>query len=142
MTFVAPTAKIPRAAVAAGIIALTDEDAIARHLLRPLFAADAESVILAGFDAHARLIALECLSAERKEHCRIAAQCWNRILGRRIAALLMAHNHPSGTAEPSEADVRCTREVVHFLTAAGIEMIDHLIFVESGHFSFRNAQLL
>ena len=63
-------------------------------------------------------------------------------LGQRVATVMMAHNHPSGIARPSEADMRCTREAGQFLRLIGIDLSDHLIFVESGHFSFRNAGLL
>ena len=51
----------------------------------------------------------------------------------------MAHNHPSGAPWPSDADRRCTLEAALFLRTLGIELADHLIFVERGHFSFRAA---
>jgi DNA repair protein RadC len=53
------------------------------------------------------------------------------------AAVLIAHNHPSGVAEPSPEDQEFTR----VMTAAGhileIEVVDHLIVARRGYFSFR-----
>ncbi|WP_454689474.1 RadC family protein [Achromobacter aloeverae] len=43
------------------------------------------------------------------------------------AALILAHNHPSGRAEPSEADLRLTRHVRRALALVEIHLLDHLI---------------
>jgi len=64
------------------------------------------------------------------------------VLDMDATGIALAHNHPSGIARPSPADLQCTREAAQFLRLVGIDLTDHLIFVESGHFSFRNALLL
>ncbi|WP_428681598.1 JAB domain-containing protein [Sphingopyxis sp.] len=142
MILLDPVGKPPLIPKAAGFVARDAEEDVARYLLRPMLIADREIVLLAGFDAYARLIGLESAVGDTTGRCIIAPQCWNRLLGRRVATVLMAHNHPSGIAQPSDADMRCTREAVQFLRLIGIDLSDHLIFVESGHFSFRNAGLL
>ncbi|GAB2902598.1 DNA repair protein RadC [Paralcaligenes sp. KSB-10] len=43
------------------------------------------------------------------------------------AALILAHNHPSGVAEPSEADLTLTRHLKHALALVDIRLLDHLI---------------
>lgn len=43
------------------------------------------------------------------------------------AALILAHNHPSGVAEPSEADLRLTQHVSRALALVDIRLLDHLI---------------
>ncbi|AFG38114.1 RadC family protein [Spirochaeta africana] len=54
----------------------------------------------------------------------------------RAAAILVAHNHPSGNCTPSAED----REVTNRLGAAGrvigISLLDHIIFTRSGYYSF------
>jgi DNA repair protein RadC len=54
----------------------------------------------------------------------------------RAAAIICAHNHPSGNTEPSPDD----REITDILKKAGkilgIELLDHLIFSETGFYSF------
>jgi DNA repair protein RadC len=50
------------------------------------------------------------------------------------AALLMAHNHPSGDPEPSTEDIALTRRLVSAGQLLGIEVLDHLILGESGRF--------
>ena len=50
------------------------------------------------------------------------------------AALLIAHNHPSGDPDPSADDVALTRRLASAGALLGIEIIDHLIVGEAGRF--------
>jgi DNA repair protein RadC len=50
------------------------------------------------------------------------------------AALLLAHNHPSGDPEPSAEDIALTRRLVSAGQLLGIEVLDHLILGESGRY--------
>jgi len=50
------------------------------------------------------------------------------------AALLLAHNHPSGDPEPSAEDIALTRRLTAGGQLLGIEILDHLILGESGRF--------
>ncbi|NYT78200.1 DNA repair protein RadC [Alcaligenaceae bacterium] len=43
------------------------------------------------------------------------------------AALILAHNHPSGVAQPSQADLALTRHLKHALALVDIRLLDHLI---------------
>lgn len=43
------------------------------------------------------------------------------------AALILAHNHPSGQAQPSEADQRLTRHLRQALALVDVRLLDHLI---------------
>lgn len=137
-----PVGKTPQPAALAGFVPRRGEDGVAQHLLRPYFSQDRERFLLASFDAFDRLAALESAEGDATGRCMIPPRCWRNLLGGGIVRVLMAHNHPSGTAQPSDADLRCTQEAALFLRTAGIELTDHLIFVDTGHFSFRDAQLL
>ena len=43
------------------------------------------------------------------------------------AALVMAHNHPSGIAEPSPADINMTRQLKQALALIDVRVLDHII---------------
>lgn len=58
------------------------------------------------------------------------------------AGLLIAHNHPSGNAIPSPADLTITRRLLVICEAAEIQLIDHLILGGDEWYSFREAGLL
>lgn len=48
------------------------------------------------------------------------------------AALILAHNHPSGVSEPSQADLALTRHLKHALALVDIRLLDHLIVTAHG----------
>jgi DNA repair protein RadC len=43
------------------------------------------------------------------------------------AAVILAHNHPSGDASPSEADIKVTRDLIRAGQLLKIEVLDHII---------------
>jgi DNA repair protein RadC len=45
--------------------------------------------------------------------------------------VIFAHNHPSGIAEPSEADRAITQELGRALRLVGIRVLDHLVIGQS-----------
>ena len=50
-----------------------------------------------------------------------------RALAHNAAALILAHNHPSGVAEPSQADELITRRLKEALALVEIRVLDHLV---------------
>jgi len=56
--------------------------------------------------------------------------------------LILAHNHPSGTARPSARDVTSTLDLQRICNKIGIELIDHLIVASGSWFSFQSERLL
>ena len=54
------------------------------------------------------------------------------------AALVLAHNHPSGDPSPSEADIRATRDMFRAGQLLKIEILDHIILGHPGHSSLRS----
>jgi DNA repair protein RadC len=52
------------------------------------------------------------------------------------AALIIAHNHPSGDPEPSEDDISLTRQLVFACRVMGITVHEHLVIGDNRYFSF------
>lgn len=63
-------------------------------------------------------------------------------LARNAAALIVAHNHPSGIAEPSVADEEVTRRLKEALALVDIRLVDHLIVGDGKCVSFAERGLL
>lgn len=57
-------------------------------------------------------------------------------------ALILAHNHPSGTLRPSEADKQITKKLKTASEALDIKVLDHLIITQKEYFSFADEGLL
>ncbi len=58
------------------------------------------------------------------------------------SSIILAHNHPSGDPTPSQADIDMTNKIVKASTAVGINVHDHLIIAEDGHYSFKSHSLI
>jgi DNA repair protein RadC len=63
-------------------------------------------------------------------------------LARNASALIIAHNHPGGTPNPSDDDRRATAAVRNALEAIEVSLLDHIIITASGYFSWRENGLL
>jgi DNA repair protein RadC len=72
-------------------------------------------------------------------HPREVVKC---ALHHNAAALILAHNHPSGVAEPSRADIQLTRRLTEALALVDIRVLDHLVIGDSGGTSFAERGLL
>ena len=57
-------------------------------------------------------------------------------------ALILCHNHPSGTLKPSEADKNITQKLKIAALSLDIKVLDHLIITEKAYFSFADEQIL
>lgn len=58
------------------------------------------------------------------------------------AAVILAHNHPSGVAEPSQADLQLTRRLREALGLVDIRVLDHLVIGDGAVVSFAERGLL
>jgi DNA repair protein RadC len=56
--------------------------------------------------------------------------------------ILLVHNHPSGSLEPSDEDVDFTRAIARACEQVGIELYDHLVISDHGFTSLRERGLL
>lgn len=65
-----------------------------------------------------------------------------RSLARNAAAVILAHNHPSGVAEPSIQDQALTRSLAEALSLVDIKVLDHFIVAPGACLSFAERGLL
>jgi DNA repair protein RadC len=72
-------------------------------------------------------------------HPRVVVQ---RTLDLNAAAVIFAHNHPSGVAEPSRSDESLTRRLKEALTLVDVRVLDHIVVGSEGTVSFAERGLL
>lgn len=56
--------------------------------------------------------------------------------------MILAHNHPSGNLQPSQADIQLTRKIKDAGQLLDIQLLDHIILTSEGYFSFADEGLL
>lgn len=57
-------------------------------------------------------------------------------------ALVLCHNHPSGTLKPSDADRKITKKLKTAALSLDINVVDHLIVTENAYFSFADEAII
>lgn len=109
----------------------------AKHYCAPLFIGQSEENIYmicldqAGHVLH-RLLLHKGTVNQVALHPRTVVQT---ALRHHAHAVILAHNHPSGMTEPSQADVDVTGRIGSALYMIGIRLVDHLIFAGAEAFS-------
>ena len=64
-------------------------------------------------------------------------ETFRRAIMQGSASILVAHNHPSGEVDPSDADTKTTKKLFDAGELLGISMQDHIIFAKDKFFSFK-----
>ncbi len=79
-------------------------------------------------DAKHRVLAFEVLFHGSIDSASVyPRQVVKRALAHNAAALILTHNHPSGVAEPSQADRQLTRRLTDALALVDVRVLDHFI---------------
>lgn len=69
-------------------------------------------------------------------------EVFTRAVGERSAQIIIAHNHPSGEANPSEDDISLTKRLVKAGEILGIELLDHIIVSSNSFTSLKEKSLI
>lgn len=64
------------------------------------------------------------------------------VISDRAAAVIFAHNHPSGDLKPSNSDLKIHEQLTEAGKILGIRILDHLIVAKNGYYSFQEAGLI
>jgi len=64
------------------------------------------------------------------------------VIADRAACVIIAHNHPSGRAEPSRQDIKTTQQLVAAGILLGVHIHNHYILTRTAYFSFKSHRLV
>ena len=64
------------------------------------------------------------------------------VIADRAAAVIFAHNHPTGDPKPSDVDAKTHRQLTEAGKILGLRILDHIIVTKKGYFSFQEAGLI
>ena len=102
-----------------------------------------ESFSVLYLDAHHRLMEMQTLFRGTLSQASVyPREVVKEALARNAAALVLAHNHPSGIAEPSRADEYLTQTLKSALQLVDIRVLDHLVVGQGEVVSFAERGLL
>jgi DNA repair protein RadC len=117
--------------------------AVKDYLRLQLAALDHETFGVMFLDARHRLLVFETLFRGTLTHTAVhPREVAKRALALNAAAVVLAHNHPSGLAEPSRADELITQSLRQALQLVEVQVLDHVVVGRSGTVSFAERGLL
>lgn len=123
--------------------ALTSSKAVRDYLLLLLAGEEREVFTVLYLDAQNRLIEAETpflgTLTQTQVHPR---EIVRRALHHNAAAVIFAHNHPSGAPEPSRSDKNLTRALKETLALVEVKVLDHFVVGGLSTFSFAERGLL
>lgn len=108
-------------------------DRVKRYCVALLAHLKIEHCVALYLDTRFRLIACDEVSRGTLSQSSVyPREIIKAALRHHAAALILAHNHPSGVAEPSQADLSLTRHLRKALALVDIRLLDHLIVTATG----------
>jgi DNA repair protein RadC len=91
-------------------------------------------------DKKHQLIADEAQNRGTVDHTPVyPREVVKRAMHYNASAIIMVHNHPSGDATPSKADVQMTKAVIAAAKSVGLNVHDHVIITPQSHTSLKNS---
>ena len=127
----------------ADMVFLTDSDAAGRYLAPRLLFEREEVVLLACLDGKSRL--LGCTEISRGETAGTSVSIRRIVevaLAQNSSKVVLAHNHTSGIAIPSQEDVDTTKKIQEALSLVSIQLADHLVVADNDFVSMRDSRML
>ena len=123
--------------------ALTSPAAVRDYLRLLLSGKEHEVFVVVFLDAQNRVIETEELFRGTLTQTSVyPREVVKRALAQNAAAVILAHNHPSGVAEPSVQDQALTRTLIEALALVDIKVLDHFVVGGNAAMSFAERGLL
>jgi len=123
--------------------ALSSPAAVRSYLRLAVGHLEHEVFMVVFLDAQNRVIATEQLFRGTLTQTSVyPREVVKRALDRNAAAVVLAHNHPSGVAEPSVQDQALTRTISEALALVDVKVLDHFIVAPGAALSFAERGLI
>ena len=122
---------------------LSSPKAVVGYLQAYFKAAPDEEIRALFLNGANKLIEIETLQRGTVDRAAVyPRQMVERALHHKAARVIVSHNHPAGTLEPSNDDKAVTGLLKNALQTVEIELVDHIIIAGDGYYSFKECGLL
>jgi DNA repair protein RadC len=124
-------------------LALCSPESVKTYLRSHFLCQPHESFVVLFLDVKNRLIDAQEMFSGTLTHTSVyPREVVKAALRRNAASVMLAHNHPSGVCEPSDADLRLTTALVQALALVDVRVLDHFVVAGAHVHSFaENGQM-
>lgn len=112
---------------------MVDDSEVVKDYLRLNLSDEEQEVFCILFlDNRHRLLAFEKMFYGTIDSCAVhPREVVKKALAHNSAAIILAHNHPSGVTEPSQADINITQTLISALGLIDVRVLDHFVVGDS-----------
>ena len=124
-------------------IPLTSPQAVVNYLKEKIGREKKEHFMILSLDTGNNLIKMSDISVGTlNTNLADPREVFKEVIQNNAAAVIVAHNHPSGNSKPSDEDLLITKRLKGAGDILGIDLIDHIIVTKQTFFSFKERNLL
>jgi len=114
-----------------------------RFIERLIGSADREHLVTVFVNSQSEILGVNVVAIGSLDHAHTTArEVFKCAIVANAHAIVLGHNHPSGSLEPSEADLLMTRKLVFLGRMLGIPILDHVIVSQRGFRSLLEAGIV
>lgn len=116
---------------------LTNSEEAQRYFQIRFYGSDIERFSVAFLDVQHRVNAVEDLSLGTIDQAQVyPREVVKAAIRHNASAVMLAHNHPSGNCQPSQADKAITQRLIDALALIDCRVLDHIVVGDQACFSF------
>lgn len=116
-------------------------ESIAENFCKLFFGMTSEKLVLMSFNSKMELLKVDWISEEKPNECFVDMRAIGKIsLRHDVAHVALAHNHPSGSLQPSWEDLNLMVKLRDFFQVMSVDFIDMYIIHENNYFEMSKAE--
>lgn len=116
---------------------------VAKRMIPRMMGIKKEQLVGIYLDSRKRIIKEETIfSGSLNETIVNPREIFALAINEGAAAIILVHNHPSGDLKPSAEDIRMTKGIIEAGKLMDVQLLDHIIIGEKGHFSMKERGII
>ncbi|MGN0493169.1 MAG: RadC family protein [Acutalibacteraceae bacterium] len=117
-------------------------DEVCDYILSRYFGYTNEVFSVISFSGNGRILGFDILGEGNVSEVNVSTrEIIETALNRQAVSVIIAHNHPSGTAVPSEEDIAVTKNIQSALSHINVKLLDHIVICGDDYVSMAQSRL-
>ncbi|MGN0451350.1 MAG: RadC family protein, partial [Acutalibacteraceae bacterium] len=135
-------ARIYRSEKSKKIDGYTNHDDVCKFIVSRYFGYTKEVFSVTSFSGNGSILGFDILGEGNISEVNVSTrEVIETVLKRQAVCAIIAHNHPSGTAVPSDEDIAVTRNIQSALSHINVKLLDHIVICGDDYVSMAQSRL-
>lgn len=135
-------ARIYRSEKSKKIDGYTNHDDVCKYIMSRYFGYTKEVFSVTSFSGNGNILGFDILGEGNISEVNVSTrEVIETVLKRQAVCAIIAHNHPNGTAVPSEEDIAVTKNIQSALSHINVKLLDHIVISGDDYVSMAQSRL-